>query len=206
DHQRAAVRLRVRAKALSATVRFATEMQDYRRAKVLAEEGLAVAKELGDQEHVARCLNSLANLALSADEDRVRAIALLEEALTVVRAERLKEYEPTVLYNLGGMACDQGDYSRAIALYQEALAICEEMGDTTRIAWMYRGLGCVALEQRDYELATRFFKESLTLLRDVGEKLGITEALELLARATAESGQNREDIRRADRLLGAASL
>jgi tetratricopeptide (TPR) repeat protein len=183
----------------------AGEIQDYRRAKALSEEALAVAREIGDSHLTAGILHTLGFIASQVD-DYAQAIVFYEQALTLLRAEGLKEHEPTTLYNLGEIARWQGDYNRAIALYREALAICEEMGDTTRIAWMYRGLGCVALEQRDYEPATRFFKESLTLLRDVGEKFGITEALEFLARAAAESGPNVENVRRAARLLGAAAL
>lgn len=205
SEDRESVSLPLRAKVLRAARMMTLYIGDHWRTKSLAEEALALAREMGDQKSIASALGSLASVA-HADGDVPRATALHEEALATLGEADLQDASPTILYNLALLLSEQGNYPRASSLLTTALAICEATGDKTRMGWMYRAQGVVALHQGYYEQAARLFRESLSLLWEVGEKLGIAEAFELLASVAAERQHAPGNAQRAARLFGAAEL
>lgn len=81
-------------------------------------------------------------------EDRQR---LTEEALAVARAstdQATRDWEASLLNNLGMVHADAGDWTAALAAFEEALVACERIGDPgrTRVAkwmvgWALRNLG-----------------------------------------------------------------
>jgi non-specific serine/threonine protein kinase len=132
--------------------------------------------------------------------DYERAIAPIEESLSLFRELRDRQGIVILHPNLGRIRLTQGDYERAKAIFEESLTLSRELGDKWNAAWSLRHLGVVAQRQGDYGRAVVLHKESLILFRELEDKRNIPGCLENLAEAAGAEGQPE----RAGRLLGAA--
>ena len=101
-------------------------------------------------------IDALHMVALAAPEQE--QLALNEAALAVARAatdQRARDWDASLLNNIGMTHADAGDFEAALTAFEEALAARERIGDpaTIRVArwmigWAYRNLG-----RRDEALA-----------------------------------------------------
>jgi DNA-binding CsgD family transcriptional regulator/tetratricopeptide (TPR) repeat protein len=156
-----------RAKALIAQSGL-TIWYDYGRGYSLAEESLALYRELGDRQGVARSLSILGTGA-GVQDDYALARSRLAESLALYRALGDKLGIADVLCALGGLA-DNPDYLRDRAYLEESLAIYRELGHLAGIGSTLSKLGYLALRQDDYTLARPWLEEGLALWRTVGER------------------------------------
>jgi tetratricopeptide (TPR) repeat protein len=200
----ASVALAVRMTALLGAGAVAWWQGDYARARVLTDQGLALAREVGDKRGMAWALNNLGDLA-EAQGDYAAAQELFAESLALAQ-EMGSAFDIQHSYNnLGVVAYHQGDYARAAVLFEQCLVLAREAGSTTGSAWALYNLGNVALEQGDPARAAVLFADSLALFRDMGGLRGIACGLEGLARVVTAPGTKPEALPRATRLLGAAA-
>lgn len=166
----------VRAHALSGMGSLAWLQADFAAAKALHTESLAIFRELGDREGVARSLANLGNVA-HGECDYAASRALLEESLVIRRELSDRPRLADTLNNLGTLAYDRGDYVAARALYGECLAIRREFGDRWNIAISLNNLGGVADSLADYAAARPLYEESLAIFRELGDRWGIPSVL-----------------------------
>jgi tetratricopeptide (TPR) repeat protein len=101
---------------------------DLIQAKTLAEECLALARELNHRILISLELNALGESARQ-QEDYEAARQFYEESLTLARQESAKHIVPVYALNLASVACLQRDYQSAISFALEGLKISEEFGD-----------------------------------------------------------------------------
>ena len=109
-------------------------------------ESAAALAEAGGLE--ALHVDALHMLALVAPAEEQRA--LTEHALAVARAstdQRARDWDASLLNNLGMTHADAGDFEAALAVFEQALAARVRIGDpatirvaTWMIAWCYRNL------------------------------------------------------------------
>jgi non-specific serine/threonine protein kinase len=189
-----------RAKALYGAGSLASSQGDYERSVALAQEGLAICRELGDKVGITHSLYILARHKGRYQGNYEEAVKLYEEVVVLRREIGDKRGIAHSLFTLGHFVLHQGDYERAAALCEEGLAMCRELGEKWGIAVSIGILGLVARYRGDYGQATALFKEGLVLLREVGEKYGIAWCLEGLAGVAGAQGHPE----RAARLFGAA--
>ncbi len=185
-----------RAKALNGAAVLARNQSDYAAARALAQESLAIKRELGDLQGIASSLSNLGTLALS-QGDYAAARPFYQESLDIERSLGNRQGITASLIGLGNVALEQGDYTAARALFQESLAIKRELGDKRGVATSLVGLGSVAFLQGDYESARALYAESLALRRNLGDKRGIATSLQHLGSVAIASG----DLNQAARLL-----
>jgi tetratricopeptide (TPR) repeat protein len=212
----ASVRTAAGARVLEGAGRLAHDQDDHAAARKLWEEGLAIARELGDRERIAEALAYLGGWGE------------LEESLAIHR-ERGDKYRMTMaLEKLGNLCEEKGDLKSARAYYEECLAIARECGSPQRIGWslwqmgnlsrvegqlqaarsfyaeglgvfrenrdrfgsgtMLQEMGWVALKQGDWEAARSFFKEAVPLFREMGNKRVLPNLLAGLAKAAQGQG------------------
>ncbi|HLK60521.1 MAG TPA: tetratricopeptide repeat protein [Chthonomonadaceae bacterium] len=176
SHPLAQIRTRAHVNALHGAGTLARMQGDYRSARSLYEEGLAIARELGDKRGLAESLLNLGNVAFNLG-DYISARALYEEGLPLRRELGDKQDIASSLNNLGLVADNQGDYASARTLYEESLAIKREFGDKQGIASSLNNLGSVASTQGDFISARSLFEESLTIQQELGERSGIALSL-----------------------------
>jgi predicted ATPase/DNA-binding CsgD family transcriptional regulator len=177
----------VRAKALNGAGVLAHYQGDYRQAKVLCEESLALFRELGDKRGMVTSLNGLGLIvgqATRARNDYAVAQALYEESLAIVRelgdlwgiAETLWDFARVTFY--------QGDYTAGNPLWEESLAIFRELGDRRRIAEILGSLGgYMAFYQGNYTTELTSMEESLTIMRELGDRRSSARLLWALGHA-----------------------
>jgi tetratricopeptide (TPR) repeat protein len=146
----------------------------------LFERAATVAEAAGLE---ALHVDALHMVALSAPEEE--QLALNEAALAVARAatdERARDWDVSLLNNIGMTYADAGDFAAALTAFEQALAARERIGDpdTLRVArwmigWAYRNLG-----RRDEALQVqRALKEELDSVG--GSDVYVDEELALLA-------------------------
>ncbi len=180
--------------------RFAYALGNSAQAKELGEEGLAIAREVGDKRSATALLIHLGIAALN-ESAYGEAAARLDDALHLAR-ETGNRWEESACLTQQGMiwARHHGDLARATALQEEALALMREEGDTAYVSYTLRCLGAVTLQHRDYHRAASHFAESLGLSRETGFRWNIRDCLVGLAGVS----NARRQYDRAARLLGAA--
>jgi predicted ATPase/class 3 adenylate cyclase len=99
------------------------------------------------------------------------------------------------LNNVGWDALVRGDVARATAYLEEALAIARELDDTFRMTLAVGNLATAAVLQERYEEALERSRETLLLCLRRGDRRGGSEAMLVLAAATAGLGENELSVR-----------
>ncbi len=132
--------------------------------RLLLEQG-RVYRSSGDSEHAQPFFAAAAEAAENAGLDELRVdalhmialasdpaeqVAITERALAVAAASsdpRARDWDASLLNNLGMAHADAGDFGRALIVFEEALAARERIGDAGRtrvarwmVAWALRNL------------------------------------------------------------------
>lgn len=189
----------LRRRALTAAASLALLQGEYDTAAALAEEGLAVARETGEQRLVANALSNLGAIVL-AGGDVDRAGPLLEQAVSVARDAGDQRILALAVNNLGDYSLTRGDFDRARPLFEESLVLLRARSDTANVARALFNLGASELELGRHPVADVHFREGLALARDAGDREDMAWILEGLAALAAARGHGE----RAALLLGAA--
>jgi tetratricopeptide (TPR) repeat protein len=117
-------------------------------------------------------------------EGRARLLSVLDLAGT----QAYPWSRANVLWAMGCLATDQGDYAEARALHEERLAIMRELGDRLGVARGLTGLAWIATERGDYSTSRALHEESLAIMRDLGDRRYIAYGLQGLGRIAAVQG------------------
>ncbi len=172
----------VRVKALDIITWLVGFQGDNDRSLALAEESLALCRELGDTRGIAASLCQLGD-TLSDMGNPARGQALLEESLRFYREVGDKLRVAVVLFALSFTLSRQGDYAGARALLEESLALHSEFEIKRWIGLTLNQLAHVLfLSQDDPAIVRALNEEGLTVSREVGDKVGIADSLRLSGR------------------------
>jgi predicted ATPase/DNA-binding SARP family transcriptional activator/uncharacterized protein HemY len=177
----------VRLTALNAAGSLAANQGDYRTARSLHEEGLALARESGDRPGIAHSLNYLGTVA-EAQGDYAAARSLYEQSLAIRRELEDRLAIADSLDDLGTVAEAQEDFGTARSLYEQSLAIKQEFGDRLGIAQSLNYLGMVARQQGDYAAARSLHARSLAIRRELGLRSPVAYSLNHLGMVAHQQG------------------
>jgi predicted ATPase/transcriptional regulator with XRE-family HTH domain len=191
---------KMRADALAEEGWLAWAQGDWQEAMMLAEEGLAIARGLGEKWRMADALNTLGAVA-TAQEQYEQAAGFYQESLTLHQELGDQRGVAVALSNRGQVALYQGDLEQAAALLGTCLSAFEDQGDRWYSALTRSDLGSLALAQGDDLRAAAHYAESLTAFRELGDMWGSAWVLEELA----EVAHAQSEAERAIRLYGAAA-
>jgi tetratricopeptide (TPR) repeat protein len=144
----------------------ALEQGDYQQAGAHYEHSLVIARELGNQDHVAYALCGQGRIARETG-DLARAAALFDESLTVFRELGNTWMIAQTLIDLATVAHARGDGKTARALLEESLALhLEDEAWMSTIAAAPANVcmlqGHLFLELGDYGAARSCYAKSLT--------------------------------------------
>jgi DNA-binding CsgD family transcriptional regulator/tetratricopeptide (TPR) repeat protein len=122
------------------------EEDDYARGTALWEESLALAREIGDPNHVGIMLSNLGHPALL-QGDFERARELSEEALAFARdlGSSGVELGPVASLNLGLALLGLGEHERAATPLENALVMSQDMGRKPQVIETLEGMASLAV-------------------------------------------------------------
>jgi predicted ATPase len=158
-----------RAETLWGASWLAAHQSDYSQALELAQEGLELARELGDQRLVGLLLQSVAE-GLYRFGDSERAIQCVEESLDIFRKLGVREEIAWALDHLAKGLWQRGERARSRALVHESLTIFRELGHQYAIVSSLSHAARLALEEDDNAAAAELLSKSLALARMLGIK------------------------------------
>jgi ATP/maltotriose-dependent transcriptional regulator MalT len=173
---------------------------DYAAVQTHAEEGLRIARSLGDGRLVGLSLLHLGVATRHHRGDPETARALLLESLAVLRDVGEAWGAAYALRDLGVAAWLQGELEAALAYFEDSLALFRSTGERWGLTTTLGHLGTARLRAGDSNRATPLLQEALRVARDMGDDWTGAAAVIRLAQVAATIG----DPRRAARLLGAA--
>ena len=116
------------------------------------------------------------NLDAAAKRER---LALLERLLADYRelgeGPQERDAQADILWKVGRLHQDLGEYSQARQAYREALEIKQQLGEERGIAGLLHQLGSLAQATGDYDEAHRLYQESLEINQQLGNRAGIVQ-------------------------------
>jgi predicted ATPase/DNA-binding CsgD family transcriptional regulator len=181
-------RTALRAQALHAAAMLAWRLGHIELARTRLEEGLGIARELGDEAGVIDMSWSLGFVAQSqSDFDTARQIS--EEQLRIARESGDRYHIAGALHNLGIIAINQGDFKAARPALNDALATFTTLGRHFDVATSAAWLGLIAIELGEFDKAHALLTSSLHVRLEHGDSFGVVFVLELYAMLAAASGQ-----------------
>ena len=187
-----------RPRALNGAALLSYALGDYAGARVLLEESLALADELGDGPATAWARHGLGRMA-HAEGDYESARVQLELSLTHFdRAGDRAGRAYSVLY-LATVARDRCDYDVSLALFREGQALAREAGDSWGLSFGLAFDGDLACLQGQPERAVPLYREAMSLARAIRAKWLVAHCLKGMTGAAGALGL----AERAARLYGA---
>jgi len=108
--------------------------QSYAASLRLCDEGIELARRVGERPLIAQALNVKGEL-LRVQGDDARARQAYQEGLELARAAGDEAHASVFLANLAYLADHSGDYAEALALGKDALRICWRLGRRMMAAW-----------------------------------------------------------------------
>jgi predicted ATPase/DNA-binding CsgD family transcriptional regulator len=178
----------------------ATNQGDYKAAAGLAEGCLALARDLGDNEMMARAMHA-ASQALMGRGELAAAAARCEEALLVLQNSNNHGLVGQARNAIAELAYMRGDCGTARGILAECVSAARARGDLRRTANHLDKLAWALRCCNEPEAAAASWKESVSTFGLLKEQIGIVFSLDGLS-CVAEG---RSDDRRARRLAAAAA-
>lgn len=145
----------------------AWDLNDFARARDLAERGVAVARRAGSLVAEGRNLGQL-GCALSQLGDHDQAVAMAERALQIAAGLGVPAYELAEQHSAALVSVWAGQYQRAVAACTRALELSRMLGDSCGVALSYGLLGDAYHGLGRYEEAAGSLLKALPTFRDRG--------------------------------------
>jgi predicted ATPase/DNA-binding CsgD family transcriptional regulator len=161
---------------------------DYERSRGLAEQGLAVARELGAAMEIGIAVTLLGVAFHMADEDFEAARRCYAEAYDIRSRLNDERGVASSLNNLALIEYDVGNYETAESLAEDALVRVGLLGDRRDWANGLDSLARIVLERGKYAEARQYHSECLALAQELGDRVDTADALDGLARVAIAEG------------------
>ncbi|MCA1831733.1 MAG: BTAD domain-containing putative transcriptional regulator [Actinomycetota bacterium] len=150
----------LRAKACRAASAICVLQGDWRRARELCEEGLALYEQAGDRHGVARSLSNLGAILIGMEEDTAAA-EVLDKAVALARDLDNARILALSLNNRGDVGLTQRDWETAASHFTESLALLRRLGDETNVVRSLFNLAAAMLETGRHDEARALLVDSL---------------------------------------------
>jgi predicted ATPase len=151
------------------------------------DAALAQYREAGDEQEVARTLNSLGVVARS-QGNLERAEALLTESLETKRRLGDRRGIASTLSNLGVVASDRGNLDRAAELFAQALTVDESIGSASAVVVSRSNLGSVLMQIGRTTEGLDQIRRALPGIAELGDPELVAEVMTSLSHVLLASG------------------
>jgi predicted ATPase len=176
-----------RVKALWGAGWLTTHYSDWTGATQLAEEGLALAREIGDRRLIGLLLQNVAD-GFRVRNEYDQALPLFEESLAIFREMDDQEEIAWVLYHIADTIAGRGEHARGMEIFQESVAIFRAIGDQWGAASTVWRIGALALKDGNKALAIEAAVERVGIFRVFGARQLMSISLYELASLLWEQG------------------
>lgn len=163
------------------------ECENYELALEHFEDGVDLAKEIGDDERRCGLLNNMSN-SLVQIGDLQRGQEVAQKTLQLAETISSLEEEANALATLGSISLQRTELNEAKQYFQRALEIRESIGSRSGIADQLNNLGIIYRRDRGLEEAGQYFRESLRLKKESGLYVKQISTLNNLAALEYEKG------------------
>ncbi len=170
----------LRATALNRCALLARLEADSNAAGRLMEASLALFRELGDAEGIARVAGNLGLVRYDRGDD-AGAVESLSEALALKRQHGNQPETPIFLLNLGMVYTRMQRYDDAETALAEACAIWQVAGDQVGLSVAYLNMAQLARDRRQLERAADLYVAGLRISVALGDRPQMSTALEGVA-------------------------
>jgi len=174
-------------------------MGRYDEARPLLEQGLQIAREIGDMRRVAAILQPL-GLAALGQGDRAAARVHFEEAVELARERGIKREIAAALNALAQLHRVDNALDLAEPLFEQVVALARELGDQEIVAIGLLNLAMVSIGAKDGARARSTLIEVSTIANDTGS----TPVRQSLIEVCAGLAELEHDWERAARFFGTA--
>lgn len=141
-------------------------------AKVFAEQGIILAKQLNFAEGHWQNLNILGNY-YERKTDYNNAIKKYEEAMSIINSANSIKGIAVVKNNIATIHIRKGEYQKAIPLLFEALRAEETLKNENGIAQSYNNIGIVYYYMQDFDKTTDYLTRALVIQERLGNFSGL---------------------------------
>lgn len=154
-----------------------TAVYDPPRGKLLAEQALALARELGDRASEAKALWTLQLLAAYGSFDPEQAIRYGEEALALARRQNLREQTAYILNDLFYPYLQNRTTTQALAIISEAKTLWEAEDNKSMVADALATSAAGYFLRGEFERALQNSHQALEIGRSIGNLWAQSHAL-----------------------------
>ncbi len=170
--------------------RIASSRGDAPAAISLYEASLVISRAIGDrvQQGLSQAALALTSLRFSDHTVYPRIRSLLEESLTLLKAEHYQGGIAWSLYGLGLWHFQQAEVDAAHSLFEESLALFRASGQRQYIAYLLLFLGKASARQGDLSTAYALHRESLNQFEQLDDHRSIGVCLQGWADVVARQG------------------
>ncbi|MBK8905624.1 MAG: tetratricopeptide repeat protein [Anaerolineaceae bacterium] len=165
----------------------ASQSGNFSDARQRLQQGLEIARRLGDQSAEADILQIL-GVTATRQADYLTARARLQQGMALAQALNDVKKTARMLANLGIVAWYQADYAEAQAYYEQSLAIDQATGNRRFESYTLGNLGLLATNLGNYAAALAYHEQSLTISREIGDRAAEGRTLNNLGEVAFETG------------------
>ena len=181
------VDMSTRAQAMFAAGELSFFLNDYSRARTLADDGLRICRSLGDSRGAADALLGLGHMARIAG-DLAQAAMHLEEGILLAGSAADERSLSLHQEALAAVFAEQGDLDGAESLYNEVLDRHRRTGDERSEAGLLNALGDLAWRRDDTDRASDQLQNALVITRRLGDAFATVTILSTFGALVEERG------------------
>ncbi len=148
----------------------------YRKSEYLAaldkfQQGLSLAKKIGDKSGEGTILGNIGVVYQSLGQ-YPKALESYEQSLVISKAIGNKSGEGITLNNIGEVYQSLGQYPKALEYYQQALLISKAIGNKSGEGTILGNIGVIYQSLGQYPKALEYYQQSLAISKAIGDKSG----------------------------------
>jgi predicted ATPase/class 3 adenylate cyclase/DNA-binding CsgD family transcriptional regulator len=180
----------LRARVLQATAFFVFHQGDFDRAEVLAQQSLALYRELGNTRGIANAISLLTSVAETKGK-AAEELALAEEQVRLMRQIGEPGEVAYALFDLADTFSLQGEYARGQALFEEALLLFRKAGNELLVGATLVWSACYLLWSAAGDRATvrQRLQQGQALISKVGDRKWMAHSAAVAALVALSEGE-----------------
>ena len=142
-------------------------LSNYKQATFYTEQGLDIAKQIGNRKGECRCYVNLGSCGNNL-HDYKKAITYLNKGLDIAKQIGYRQVESECYINLGYPFNNLHDYKKAMSYLNKGLDIAKQIGYRQVECKCYNNLGVIYFNNYDYEKAKSYYEQGLDIAKQIG--------------------------------------